>query len=197
MNIQKLIKKDKKNHNQFIFVMVLIALICPITLALTGIQNIFFIIYLFLIEFLVFFAMLYNLNNYKLEYEINNNKLKLKTGILSKVNVILCDKVVLVHTQGKIENIEIILICSMSLKSTYLKPVTRTFFKKYCGMYLKLEEIKKNNQDMILYYISIKGGSLRKYELLDSIYKNCVKAKYTDEAIESIKIARGQKKLKI
>ena len=31
--------------------------------------------------------------------------------------------------------------------------------------------------------------------LLDNIYKNCVNAIYTSSAIESIKIARGQKEI--
>ena len=33
---------------------------------------------------------------------------------------------------------------------------------------------------------------LKKYNLLDEIYKNCVRASYTSSAIENIKIAREQ-----
>lgn len=196
MNINKLIKKDKKKQKIFIIIMIIIALLCPLTLTITGIQNIFLIIYLFVLEFLICISILYNLNNYRLEYEVINNKLRLKLGILSNFIVILCDKVVLVHTQGRGENIEIIIVCNVSLKSTYLKPVTRAFLKKYSGMKTEVEKIRGNDFNTILYYISIKSGSLKKYELLDTIYKNCVKAKYTDNAIENIQIARGQKKLK-
>ena len=46
--------------------------------------------------------------------------------------------------------------------------------------------------DTIFYYQVIKRGGLKKYLLLDTIYKNCVKAVYTDDCIQNIKIARGQ-----
>ena len=45
------------------------------------------------------------------------------------------------------------------------------------------------------YFQVINCGELNKYILLDNIYKNCVNAIYTSSAIESIKIARGQKEI--
>ena len=35
----------------------------------------------------------------------------------------------------------------------------------------------------------------KKFKLLDDIYKNCVTATYTNDSIENIKTARGQKNL--
>lgn len=42
------------------------------------------------------------------------------------------------------------------------------------------------------YFQVIRRGGLKKYLLLDLIYKNCVRATYTEESIQNIKIARGQ-----
>ena len=54
------------------------------------------------------------------------------------------------------------------------------------------KKIKEKNPDKKYYFQVIKRGGLKKYLLLDSIYRNCVKAVYTDESIQNIKIARGQ-----
>ena len=40
------------------------------------------------------------------------------------------------------------------------------------------------------YFQIIRKGALNKYILLETIYKNCVKATYTTAAIDNIKIAR-------
>jgi hypothetical protein len=56
-------------------------------------------------------------------------------------------------------------------------------------------KIKKLNPENMFYFLTIRKGSLVKYNLLDTIFKNCVKATYTLDAIENIKIARGQKEI--
>ena len=55
--------------------------------------------------------------------------------------------------------------------------------------------LKRINKNTIYYFQIIKYGELKKYMLLDNIYKSCVNAIYTEAAIENIKIARGQKEI--
>lgn len=193
MDIHKLIKKDRKSYKLFLFIMILISVICPFGLLASGVMSKFLIIYLCVIECLIIFAVLRKINSYKLEYKLYNNRIKYKVGLFSKGNSIICDKIKLVHTVGSGNNIEIILITDVKLKSTYVKPITKSFYKKYPELLEKVRIIF-NNEKSTLYYISINQGSFKKYLLLDTIYKNSVKAKYTDNAIENIKIARGQKK---
>ncbi len=53
----------------------------------------------------------------------------------------------------------------------------------------------KLNKETQWYIYNKKRGALKKFKLLDDIYKNCVTATYTNDSIENIKIARGQKNL--
>ena len=70
--------------------------------------------------------------------------------------------------------------------------VGKNALKKIPNIQKEYNKIKENNHGSLIYYQVIKKGGLRKYLLLDIIYKNCVKATYTEQCIENIKIARGQ-----
>lgn len=192
MNIFKAIKRERKQVKRFYVVMISIAVSLVIFLFLKGLTTPFYLCYLIFIEFLIFISIINKINYHKLTYICNNNRLMYKSGLFSNESLIFCDKVVLVHTEKMEDEMEIILVTIVNLKNKILKPVGKGFLKRYPLLTEDYFRLKKQYPDTIFYYSIIKKGGLKKYILLDEIYKNCVKAVYTDEAIENIKIARGQ-----
>ena len=148
--------------------------------------------YLGIIEVLIIIACINKLNYHKLRFSCINNKLKFKSGLFSKESVVLCDKVVIVHTDKCKEEMDIILISTVRFRNKYLKPVSKAFLKKYPEASEEYIKIKKINPEDSYYFQIIRRGALKKYTLLDDIYRNCVRASYTASAIENIKIAREQ-----
>ena len=189
MDIYKAIKMEKKSLKRFYKLMVVLAIILPLSVYLTQVKSLFYLVYLIALELLIIFAIIVKLNYYELRYKCSNNKLHIKNGIFTSNGLILCDKVILVHTEGMEANMDIILITTMKVRNKGLRPITKGFLKKYPNLESNLNKI---NKDGVLYYQIVRFGGLNKYLLLDTIYKNCVKAMYTDECIQNIKIARGQ-----
>ena len=192
MDIYKAIKREKLHLKIFLVVMVVIAILLPMTLLVTGLTTIFYISYVFLIEFLIVIAVIIKMNGYTVEYRYLSNRLVFKTGIFTKENLIICDKVVLVHTSKSDYDLEIVLITNVIFKNGKLRQVDKNFLKRYPKIVKEYDTIKQINHQNEYYFQVIKRGGLKKYLLLDSIYRNCVKAVYTDESIQNIKIARGQ-----
>jgi len=192
MDIFKAIKKERNFTKRFYIIMLLIAVVLALAVYLTGLNSFFYLIYLIIIEFLIFVAVINKINFSKITYGCNNNRLKFQCGLLAKESLIFCDKVVLVHTEKMEEDMEIVVVTSVNFKNRGLKPAIAGFEKKYKTAAKELYKIKKAHEEKIYYYQVIKRGGLRKYLLLDCIYKNCVKAIYTDDCIQNIKIARGQ-----
>ena len=110
-------------------------------------------------------------------------------------SLVQCDKVAIVHTNKSNENLEIIIITSIRYKNKKLKLISKDFINKNKEVADEYIRIKKIRNDAAYYFQVINCGELNKYILLDNIYKNCVNAIYTSSAIESIKIARGQKEI--
>lgn len=191
MKINKALKKEKNHKRQFFILMFMLFTILPLVAFLAQNKNMFLWAYLALIEGLIIISCINKLNYHRLRFYCNNNKLKFKSGLFSKESVILCDKVAVVHTDKTKEEMDIILIATVRFRNKYLKPVTKAFIKKYpeaAEEYLKV----KNKSRRKLLFPSYKKRCFKKYNLLDEIYKNCVRASYTSSAIENIKIAREQ-----
>ena len=87
---------------------------------------------------------------------------------------------------------EIIIVTNVKFKNKRLKPITKGFMHRYPEVAKEYEKLHKKNPEIIYYFQIVRKGALKKYLMLDQIYKNCVKAVYTTSAIENIKIARGQ-----
>ena len=192
MDIFKAIRKEKSFIKRFYITMFLIAVALPLAVYLTGSSSPFYLIYLLIMELLIFVAIMNKINYSKITYVCNNNRFKFKCGLLAKESLIFCDKVAIVHTEKMEQDMEIVLVTSVNFKNRGLKPALGGFEKKYKVAAKELSKIRESHEDKIYYYQVIKRGGLRKYLLLDSIYKNCVKAIYTDACIQNIKIARGQ-----
>lgn len=192
MDIYKALKWEKKLIKRFYIMMFLISFILPIIMMLVGKNTLFYVGYLAVIEVLILIAVIMKLNLTKIKYSCSNNKLKFKSGIFSKEQLMLCDKVAIVHTEKIEEDMEIVLLTTVRFRNTSLKPVTKGFLKKYSRVMYEYTAQKELEPEKVFYYQVIKRGGLKKYLFLETVYKNCVKAVYTEEAIENIKIARGQ-----
>ena len=192
MDIYKAIKMEKKSLKRFYRLMGILFIGLPLSVYLTGVRTIFFLVYLLIIELLIISAVINKLNYYSLKYSYNANKLNIKNGLFANNNLILCDKVILVHTEKMESDMEIIIISTMNFRNKNLKPVVNGFLKKYPKVDEELKKISNGDNQQTYYFQIIRKGGLIKYLLLDTIYKNCVKAIYTNDSIQNIKIARGQ-----
>lgn len=192
MDIYTAIKKERFHLKLFFITMFIISIILPISIVLTNMTKLFYLIYLGVIEFLILMSIIIKLNHYRVVYRCSNNRLLLKTGIFSKDNLIICDKVALVHTSKSDYDLEIIILTSVKFKNRSLRKVDKSIFRRYPQIKKEYEYIKKLNHGKEYYFQVIRRGGLKKYLLLDLIYKNCVKAIYTEDSIQNIKIARGQ-----
>ncbi|AGX41525.1 hypothetical protein [Clostridium saccharobutylicum] len=192
MDIYTAVKKEKKHFKTFLVTMFIISIILPVALILTGLTNAFYIGYLIFVEFLIVIAVIIRFNSYSVEYRCMNNKLIFKTGIFTREYLIICDRVVLVHTNKSDYDLEIVIITNVAFKNKALRKVESDFLKRYPQVNKEFKRIKQLNPEKNYYFQLIRIGGLKKYLLLDCIYKNCVKAIYTDDSIQNIKIARGQ-----
>ncbi len=192
MDIYKAIKMEKKSLKRFYRLMIVLFIGLPLSVYLTGIKSIFYLVYLLIIELLIIAAVINKLNYYSLKYNYNANKLNITNGLFANNSLILCDKVVLVHTEKMESDMEIIIISTMSFRNKSLRPIVKGFLKKYPKIEEELKKVSNYNNQQKYYFQIIRKGGLSKYLLLDTIYRNCVKAIYTNDCIENIKIARGQ-----
>ncbi|MEG0297186.1 MAG: hypothetical protein RR620_10750 [Clostridium sp.] len=195
MKLEKVLKREEKNKKRFFILMATLFFLLPLVLFLSGIKSIFILGFLGVIEALIILCSIIKLNFYKLNFTCSNNRLRFKSGIFSKEGLLICDKVAIVHTTKCEEDIELIIVTTINVKNKMLRPIGNVFLKKYpeaAHEYLRLKNIYPDN---IYYYQVIKKGALRKYLLLDTLFKNCVRSVFTDGAIENIKISRGQSEL--
>ncbi|MDQ0148825.1 hypothetical protein ACFO6R_00250 [Eubacterium multiforme] len=192
MDIYKALKKEKKSIKRFYILMIILAILLPTTLWLTGIMAKFYIIYVALLELLIFIAILKKRDYTKLEFSYKNNKLRFTNGLFSQTHIILCDKIAIVHTEGIEDYMKIILVSSAKIRNRRMKPISKGFLDKYPEVSEEYIKIKKINPSEKYYFQIIKKGGLKKYPFLNEIFKYCVKAEFTDDCIENIKIARGE-----
>lgn len=192
MNIYKALKKEKADKKRTYIILIIIAIILPMAVFFTGLTTTFFYISLAIMECLILLSIVTIMNSYRLKFSCSNNRLKIENGLFGKESLIFCDKVVLVHTEKMEEDMEIIIVTSVSFRNRNLRPIVKGFLKKYSKIEGKYEKLRSANSENIYYFQVVKRGGLNKYMLLDTIYKNCVKAVYTEECIQNIKIARGQ-----
>lgn len=196
MNIDKAIKKQRKSYKRFMILMVILFTLLPLLVWYFEVYKEFLIVYLIFLEIFILIVMIKSFNNIRLEYTLENGVLQIKPNILSKYKMVYCDRVALVHTENKFEDMKIIIIFSnKGRKDKFGKPVGEYFCKAYPEVSRDYKKMIKLNKETQFYYIIIKRGALNKLKLLDDIYKSCVKATYTNESIENIKIARGQTNL--
>lgn len=191
MNINKAIRKQDKSYKRFLLVLGFIFFALPLVLVSSGRFNIFFLIYLAVIEILILTAILVNMNNNYLRYSIENYKLKLKLKPFGDGINIVCEKVVFVHVEGNGPNMEVIIITNSKFRSKNIKAVDENLLKKYPYLAHQYYKIKKHHSEDNYFYVIVNKGGYHKYKLLDLIYRNCLHAQYSEEAVEKIKKYRN------
>ncbi|MCQ2969639.1 MAG: hypothetical protein MJ191_05945 [Clostridium sp.] len=192
MEINRALKRIRKKENIFFIIMGVLSVLIPTLAYLANLKNIFIYAYIAVIEFLILIAILAKINTCTLRFKYYNNRFNIRQGLLLRENIIICDKVAIVHTNKEREDIEIIIVTSTKLRNKRARPIVSGFLKKYPEVEHEYNRLKKMNEGQKYYFQIIRSGSLRKYIFLENIYTTCVKSSYTPAAIESIKIARGQ-----
>lgn len=187
MNINKAIRKQKKSYKRFVLSMSFIFVLLPIALFISKIFNVFYIIYLVIIEFLILDVILLKLNEEVLEFKVDKSKAIIRYGLMKFKYMVLCDKIALVHVEEKEKLFDIIILTKSKFRNKRIYTVSLAFLKKYPNIAYVYNKIKIKNPNDDYFYFSIKKGGYKKYILLDALYKNSEDAIFTDEAIEKIK----------
>lgn len=194
MNINKAIRKQQKSYKRFMLIMCFIFFIIPAILIYTKKLSLFYIAYASIIQFLIIISMLVKKHNEHIKFQIiENYRLYIELGLFKKKINMLCDKIEIVHAEnfkrksdGK-EDFEIIIITSSKFRSEYIVPVNAKLFKLHPYIAHCYKKRKVIHPEKSYFFTIIKKGKLHKYVLLDMIYKRCVNAEFTYEAIDRIK----------
>lgn len=193
MDIYKVLKKQKKSYTRFMLSMGFIFLLLPLVLYITRRFDLFFIIYLCVIEALIFISVIIRYNEDYLKFEVDHDKLMVSIcGGRIKYRI-LSSKVVIVHTIPEEQNFNIILVTKSQFRNKRIKVITQRVIDKYKGLEEYYKKINKPD-DGYYYYFIIKKGGAKKYLLLDVLYKYCLDALFTENAVENIKQFRNSNK---
>lgn len=199
MDINKAIRKQKKSYKRFMLIMGFIFFALPLAALLLFADRVplFYILYLIVIEILIILAIVAKINYENLKFTTNNYRIKIVSGIRrDKINII-CNKVVFVHVENIIRKRDrekdfiIILIASSTFRSKRMIPINEKFLRNHPYAAFQYQRIKILNPEKEYAFTIIKKGKLYKYELLDTIYKSCVYAIFSEEAIDKIKEYRN------
>lgn len=188
MNINKAIKKQNKAYKYFLLFMCFIFFSLPFALYVSGqYKSIFYVSFLIFIELLILLCIASVRKNYNLKIDCDGIKFKIEYGIHKRTFMIECEKVALVHTEGLSSgDFNIIIFTTSRFRNDRIKAVGKKFLQNHSVAAFEYYNIKKMNPEKQYFYIVIKSGGYNKYRLLDIMYKNCVYARYTDEALSKI-----------
>ncbi len=187
MDIFKAYEKQRRYLRRFNIVMVFLALFLPGVVYYTGKTSGFFLYYLIFLEILIFTAVFITKDNESLEFDIVQNKIILKMGIFKKKYPIFCEKIAIVHTEDENYDLKLLVITTQRLRNKFFKPVTKGTLKRYPILLNEFVRIKRLNPEFTYYFFMVKKGGFYKYELLQSLYKNCANTIFTDSSIVNIK----------
>lgn len=208
MNIDKAIRKQKKSYKRFLLSMCFIFFVLPVALFLSKVFDIFYIAYLGVIELLIFIAVFIRIDKEALKFKYEDFKLKIFLGINKKPIIMNCEKIILVHTEdvlskeGSKEDFKIVMLSTAKFRSDRMLEVNLKFLKNHPYVAYQYNKFKILLPEERIYFTIIKRGGLRKYPLLEIIYKSCTRASFTEECVEKIKFYRensqhyGNKKYK-
>ncbi|MFU0824876.1 hypothetical protein [Clostridium sp.] len=185
MNINKAIRKQKKSIKRFMLSMGFIFILLPTAAYVSKISSLFLLIYLILIEVFIIAVVLVRLNRETLKFQYVS-RLKIQNGILGDNYSIECNKVRAVHSINRGKALEIVVILKSRFRNKNIKKVDSNFLKNNSWADIYCKDIKEDSKTEY-YYIIINRGGYIKYKFLDSLYRNCTRADFTEEAIKRIK----------
>lgn len=192
MNINKEIRRQKKSYNRFLFSMMFIFIILPLILFVTRRIYLFYVAYLVFIEILISLAVFIKTSNAYLKFDCDTIRLRIKLGIKSERFSIFCDKIIFVdveqiNSEKNDEDFRILIISDSKIRRKKMYQVNSNFLLKHKKVMEFFDKSSLNHHENEYYYITIRKGKYLKYELIDMIYKNCVKAHFTENAIKKVK----------
>jgi hypothetical protein len=148
------------------------------------------------VEILVAVSVYMRARQERLEFDYNMGRIRVKRGLFAKTESVNCDKIMYVDVELAAEKVKgfqefsIILISESKFRNKKLKSVDREFWDRYKSIRSVSEKLAQENPGKELYYLVIDSGGLRKYRLLDAVFTSCVKAAFSENAIEKIKFYR-------
>ena len=187
MNINKAIRKQKKTYKFFMLSMCFIFILLPIILIVSKITNMFFVIYLVCMELMIIVVTLLRVNEEYINFKLDGYKISIWCGMAKVKFIVICKNVALVHTRDNGRNLEIIIITKSKFRNKEVKSVDKDFLKKYTYVAQMYNKLKVSDPEQMYFYFTINHGGFKKYNLLDDLYKSCVGAVFSDDAIEKIK----------
>lgn len=187
MNINKAIRKQRKTYKRFMLSMCFIFVLLPNILIISKIINMFFVVYLICIETMITLVLLLRVNEEFIDFKLDGYKMSIWCGISKIKFIIICNKVAVVHAINKGANLQIIIITKSRFRNRRISPIDIKFLQKYPYVAQMYNKIKISDPEQEYFYITISNGGFRKYNLLDDIYKSCVGALFSEDAIERIK----------
>ncbi|AJA46367.1 hypothetical protein CPAST_c02670 [Clostridium pasteurianum DSM 525 = ATCC 6013] len=192
MSIDKAIKKQRASYRRSMIAMSFILVFLPLVWYLSEQINIFFFVYLSLIEIFILTAMIFKTKIQVLTYEIDRYKIKISIGFPKKDIKLLCEKVDIIHAEGSEKDMRVVLITKATTRSRFIRKVDANFLKRYPYAGYHYGRFKKNNPESNYFYTVISTGGYKKYKLLNELYKSCTSAFFTEEAILQIKEYRNR-----
>lgn len=187
MNIDKAIKKQNKSLFRFVRLMCFIFLLLPICVICFNTFNLFIICYLVVIQIIIVYGVVYRIDKEHLKFQKENYKIVINDGLFSRKINFIFDNVVIVHVVKEKKDWKIVIILKSNYRDKRIKKVNYNFIFKYNDLEKQLEIIKKYHSCEEFSYFIVSKGLNKKYKLINIIYKNCVTASFTEEAILKIK----------
>jgi hypothetical protein len=194
MNINKAIRKQRKSYIRFLLSMCFVFFALPLTVIYYGKTDAFYIGYLAAIETLVAVAAYLRARQERLDFSYTMGRIRLKRGIPGKAESINCDKIMYVDVEPAAEKVKdfqefgIILFSKAKFRNKKLKAVDREVQSRYKTAAALIEKNSAGSPGDELHYLTINSGGLRKYKLLDTVFTSCVKAEFSENAIEKNQI---------
>jgi hypothetical protein len=189
MDIDKVLRKQRKSYKRFMLSMGFIFLLLPMALNLSGKFNIFFIFYLVFIESLVLLSMVIRYNEEYLQYKVNGLKLMIIIGATKVKYNISTDKVAIVHILQTEKYFDLMIVTKSRFRNKKMQHLDFKILEKHNEVDRVYNKIKMPKEDPYFFFIIRKGG-IKKYLLLNFLYKYCVNATFTESAVEKIKECR-------
>jgi hypothetical protein len=196
MNINKAIRKQSKSYKRFLLSMSFVFFLLPFFLNFYKKFTIFYVAYLSVIEVLILISIIISSNKELLKFEYKNGKLKIEIGVKRESVNIICKKILYVDVEleesreSKFRDFKIIMLSNSKFNNKKMKKANPEFIKKYTRIAYHYDKFRLRKPEDEFYYLIINDGGLNKYKLLDTIYKSCVYAVFSEDAVERIKTYR-------
>ena len=139
-----------------------------------------------------FFGVMLRLNEEYIDFKLDGYKISIWCGVARVKFIIICKKVALVHVDGQGKDLNIIIITTSRFRNKKIHPVDINFIKRNPYVAQMYKKIKILMPEENYFYFIINQGGFKKYILLDDLYKFCLSAVFSEDAIEKIKEYRDK-----